>query len=367
MRRAWIGAIVACAGIVIVPAGPVYAQVTCGGRPVTITGTAGDDSILGTAGDDVIAAGAGNDRVISLGGNDIACLGVGKDFFLGGDGLDRVVAEAAPDGADVFQGGADHDTVDYSARTGAVKVSLDQIADDGAAGEGDNVDLAVENIVGGAGDDSLSGNNQSTALQGQLDGGPGNDTIIGSQGADFLQGGDGTDRIAGLAGEDILLGGSGDDTLNGGAGFDQVGGMDGNDILFGGPDGDFVGGGAGDDQMISDPTVDGGDVFAGFTGNDTVSYAPRTAGVTVTLDLLTNDGDTATGENDFISTDVENVHGSQAADNLTGSDQANTIFGEAGDDLINTVDKIAGNDRIDGGLGIDRCTGDRGDITANCP
>ncbi|MBP2328068.1 Ca2+-binding RTX toxin-like protein [Kibdelosporangium banguiense] len=366
MRRTWIGAIVICAGITIIPAGPAYAQATCGGRPVTITGTAGDDSIIGTPADDVIAAGAGNDRVIGLGGNDIACLGAGKDFFLGGDGLDRLVAEAVPDGADVFQGGADHDTIDYSARTGAVRVSLDNIGDDGAAGESDNADLTVENIVGGAGDDSLTAN-QSTVLQGQLNGGPGNDTIIGSQGQDFLEGGDGADRIDGLGGEDILLGGAGDDTLNGGAGFDQVGGMDGNDILFGGPDGDIVGGGAGDDQMISDPTVDGGDQFFGFTGNDTVSYAPRTAGVTVTLDLLTNDGDTATGESDFISTDVENVRGSQAADSLTGSDQANTIFGEAGDDLINTVDNIAGNDRTDGGPGIDRCKADLGDITANCP
>ena len=58
-----------------------------------------------------------------------------------------------------------------------------------------------------------------------LDGGAGNDSIIGSQNADILKGG---------AGDDTLLGGSANDQLNGGDGNDELDGEAGNDTLVGG-------------------------------------------------------------------------------------------------------------------------------------
>jgi len=51
-------------------------------------------------------------------------------------------------------------------------------------------------------------------------GGTGNDTLIGSSGADLLLGGGGNDKLSGLAGVDLLGGGAGDDSLTGGTNAD---------------------------------------------------------------------------------------------------------------------------------------------------
>lgn len=68
---------------------------TCNGLPVTISGTAGNDTITGTAGNDVIATAGGNDTVFGLDGNDTVCLGSGNDVFNGGAGNDTTVAPTA--------------------------------------------------------------------------------------------------------------------------------------------------------------------------------------------------------------------------------------------------------------------------------
>ena len=52
-----------------------------------------------------------------------------------------------------------------------------------------------------------------------VDGGDGNDTIIGSRIADVLRGGSGNDRITGGRGDDLLTGGSGYDSFVFAAGF----------------------------------------------------------------------------------------------------------------------------------------------------
>lgn len=77
-------------------------------------------------------------------------------------------------GPDVFNGGAGEDTVSYAGLTRGVSVSLDGTADDGALGEGDN----VEDVIGGSGNDTLTGNDQDDAFYG----GAGNDTISGGDG-----------------------------------------------------------------------------------------------------------------------------------------------------------------------------------------
>jgi Ca2+-binding RTX toxin-like protein len=77
-----------------------------------------------------------------------------------------------------------------------------------------------------------------------LDGGAGNDFLVGSPGDDLLFGG---------AGRDQLLGGGGNDWLMGGDGDDQLAGGDGNDVLVGGAGADTLVGQAGRDVL------DGGD------------------------------------------------------------------------------------------------------------
>ncbi|WP_293934135.1 calcium-binding protein [Iodobacter sp.] len=73
--------------------------------------------------------------------------------------------------------------------------------------------------------------------------------IVGTKGADLLQGGAGNDVIKGLEGDDKLFGAAGADRLEGGDGNDSLLGQDGDDILNGGAGDDLLDGGAGNDIL----------------------------------------------------------------------------------------------------------------------
>ena len=79
-------------------------------------------------------------------------------------------------------------------------------------------------VAGGNGNDTLSAATMLANTVLTLDGGAGNDTIIGSQGADLLLGGDGNDVVNGGRGNDTALLGNGNDTFiwNPGDGSDVV-------------------------------------------------------------------------------------------------------------------------------------------------
>ncbi|OLE30610.1 MAG: hypothetical protein AUG44_00975, partial [Actinobacteria bacterium 13_1_20CM_3_71_11] len=318
-------------GALIIPAAPAQAAPTCNGLPVTITGTAGNDRIIGTAGNDVISAGAGNDTVLGLDGNDTVCLGPGDDVFDGGNGDDTMVADAVPDGRDVFAGsGVDRDIATYAARTTPVTITLDGVANDGASGEGDNIGPNVTVVIGGSGNDVI--NSAAAKFQTVLQGGPGNDRIsgnfdlIGDSGDDTLTftgtgsgglfGGDGNDTITGGPSTDNIGGGNGNDTLIGGGDGDSIFGGPGNDILIGQDGNDFLAGDDGDDELIgglgdddllggngndtADSLVsrDGADFFFGGAGIDTANYGPRQSGGNVlllSLDGVANDGELGEG------------------------------------------------------------------------
>ena len=78
-------------------------------------------------------------------------------------------------------------------------------------------------LNGGAGDDTLIA--RDTIITGV--------TLLGAEGADFLEGGSGADTISGFAGEDTMVGNAGIDTFDGGADFDTIllRGTSGNDII----------------------------------------------------------------------------------------------------------------------------------------
>ena len=99
---------------------------------------------------------------------------------------------------------------------------------------------------------------------------------------DVLNGGDGDDKLVGRNGEDALNGQDGSDKLFGGGGNDWLHGGEGRDILSGGNDNDVMEGGAGNDFLTGG---DGADVFV-FTeaGDDTVDQV---------RDFNTADGDIA--------------------------------------------------------------------------
>lgn len=177
--------------------------------PTLIEGGEGNDTIWGEGfGDDTLDGGAGNDEILSTGpspSNDLLLGGPGNDTLNGGHGNDTLDGGT---GADIIRGSDGNDTVDYSSRTGNLTIGIGTLADDGEAGEGDNVDLTIETVLGGSGNDNIRGGAANNLLVGN----GGNDTLFGNYGNDTLQGG---------LGNDDLNGGPDGDTLDGGDGSDR--------------------------------------------------------------------------------------------------------------------------------------------------
>ncbi len=328
----------------------------------TLTGGAGDDNIYGgyqdTAtgadvihggdGDDYVYGYAGADKLYGEAGFDAFYPGPGNDIVYGGGQRDSMYSENAPDGADVYYGGDDRDSASYGTRSAAVKVTLDNAANDGGTGEGDNIRADVENVTGGQGNDTLTG----SASNNYLDGLGGADTLTGGLGADSMYGG----YQDTATGNDVMHGGDGNDYLSGQNGADTLYGEVGRDTLVGGQDNDLLEAGSGDDTFYAENTVDGSDNMYGRTGVDIVNYYGRSVDQTFTLDSVANDG--ASGENDNVRADIENLNGGSAVDHITGSSADNQLSGNGSNDVI---DGQAGVDNISGGDGGDDLTGGDGE------
>jgi Ca2+-binding RTX toxin-like protein len=182
-------------------AGPDVENVTGGSGADTLTGNDARNVLDGGAGPDVLSGQGGNDVLLDSGGDGAA------DRLDGGAGDDSL---AGGDGGDVYVGGDGEDSVtDYAGRAFPVNVTLDDVADDGGDGEGDNVGSDVEDVTGGSAADTLIGNSADN----ELDGGGGDDAIAGGDGNDGVNGGAGRDTIDGGSGRDDLVGGAGADTL----------------------------------------------------------------------------------------------------------------------------------------------------------
>jgi Ca2+-binding RTX toxin-like protein len=168
----------------------------------------------------------------------------------------------------LLDGGAGGDTmegsgaeVDYRARVNPVIVDGDGVADDGEAGEGDNVSPNVEFVLGGSAGDSFTdidavgnGGNDTFISTGPLGifcaGRAGNDILIGGPGGDDCFGGRGNDELNGGGGSDDLEAGGGADTIRGGPGRDFLYGGRGDDLLIGGDGREFaIDGGRGADTL----------------------------------------------------------------------------------------------------------------------
>ncbi|HWK69201.1 MAG TPA: calcium-binding protein [Rhizobiaceae bacterium] len=213
----------------------------------------GDDVLTGGSGTDMLFGQGDNDTLLGRGGNDLLFGGAGNDTLVGGDGDDQMFGEAGDDriiwnpgdDTDLAEGGAGIDTVEINGGNGAETFA---ITANGARGRFDRISPAPfsldigtsENLVLNAngGDDVMSATGNLAALiKLTLDGGAGNDTILGSNGADTLIGGDGNDFVDGQQGNDLALLGSGDDTFqwDPGDGSDIIEGQGGQDrLLFNG-------------------------------------------------------------------------------------------------------------------------------------
>jgi hypothetical protein len=161
--------------------------------PLTVSGGNGNDVLDASASaSGTLAGDAGNDRLLAGRGTFRLIGSAGNDELVGGPAgaITSFVAGAQPDGADRLLGGAGTDTADYSARTAPLRLTTDGVADDGAAGEGDDIAPAVEGLVGGSAADVLAGGPGPSVLRAMA----GDDTVQARNGAvDQVDCGAGTD------------------------------------------------------------------------------------------------------------------------------------------------------------------------------
>jgi Ca2+-binding RTX toxin-like protein len=206
---------------------------------VEADGGEGNDTLQGSPSGDRFFGGPGNDEISGGRAQDAACegptdFGCTFNYLYGGPGVDQLFGGEDGDylvggaDADDLSGGGDRDYASYRDQAGPVVVSVDGIADDGEAGEGDNVREDVEAVYGTR---------------------HGGDTLIGNTFRNLFWGGGGDDRLLGRAGNDYLDGGAQDDEIRGGRGIDSILGRRGNDVIRGGPKGDHLYGNPGNDVI----------------------------------------------------------------------------------------------------------------------
>jgi RTX calcium-binding nonapeptide repeat (4 copies) len=217
-----------------------------------------DGFIFLGSGNDIFTGGKFDDSVADEGGADKFNLGGGADWFAAAFG-----AAAGSDGNDVINGELGVDTYSALESTAAVFVNLDSVEHRETildvpvvfaknSAQGDQVSggmvlkdtvLNFENAIGGGGNDVLLGTSGANWLQGNV-------------GADYLRGYAANDTLEGGAGTDTLLGDAGNDTLDGGTEDDKLSGGANNDTLYGGAGADQLQGGLGRDTLYGDTGVD---------------------------------------------------------------------------------------------------------------
>lgn len=216
---------------ITVTAGSVVIDAGDGNDRVELNGTGSYSSVNGGPGADELRGGPGNEDFDGGPGDDVISQGDGLGYIQGGSGDDQLFGGSGYDafdggpGADTISGGDSYytgDAVSYETRTAAVDVTLDGVANDGEAGEHDNVMQDIEVVYGGAGPDRLVGDQTDQA-------GPWANfyALVGWGGDDVLIGGSASESIAGWDGNDTLIGNGGDDHMFGSAGDDSLSARDG--------------------------------------------------------------------------------------------------------------------------------------------
>ena len=338
-----------------------------------LNGTDGDDTIVGSQGADLIDGGIGND---TLDGHDNPLASV--DTVKGGDGDDQMIWNPGKDD-DINIGGAGNDTAlivgggggevffirEQPTASGTVRFERTTLNGNPAPFFVDVTETELLRLNANAGNDSVDANTLRAGLIAlELNGGDGDDTIVGSQGADLIDGGIGNDTLDGhdnpLASVDTVKGGDGDDQMIWNPGKDD-------DINIGGAGNDtalIVGGGGGEVFFIREqPTASGTVRFERTTLNG--NPAPFFVDITETELLRLN----ANGGND--SVEATTLRAGLIALELNGGDNDDTIVGSFGLDVLNGGPgndslRAGGNpvvtvERMDGGPGDDHLIWNPGD------
>ena len=165
-----------------------------------INGGSGNDTLFGNSLANTLTGNAGNDRLNGGSGNDSLVGGLGDDTYVFGTATTAeadTVTEATNAGTD---------TLSFSTLTTDVLLSLGTTAVQTVHANRTlklNAGSVFENIAGGSGNDTLTGNLLGNILVGNA----GNDTLSGGGGRDILIGGLGLDTLNGGEDEDIVIAG----------------------------------------------------------------------------------------------------------------------------------------------------------------
>jgi Ca2+-binding RTX toxin-like protein len=328
-----------------------------------LEGLEGDDSYVVERAEDVVveAAGQGHDTVFSSGtytlasGSEVEAVSTldrlgtqaidftGNEFrnaLYGNAGANRLSGGAGDDildggvGDDRLDGGADVDTASYAQATSAVTVSLALAIAQNTGGAGMDTLIEIEELIGSAFADTLTGNSSDNVLSG-LGGGDllrlhdgGNDAALGGTGNDiFFYGG-------ALTAADLNDGGEGSDTL----------------VLQGDHDLTL---GASSLTGIEGISIQSGSVTRwGQSGANSYDYALRTvdANVAAGQQLRLNAQSLKSGEDLTFDGSAETdgsffIYAGFGTDTLTGGAGRDIFFFEAG--------RFGAGDRVNGGGGAD--------------
>jgi Ca2+-binding RTX toxin-like protein len=284
-----------------------------------ITGSPYNDTLIGNSGNNVLTGGGGIDTMIGGGGND------------------------------TFDGSGGFATVLFNTATSAITVNLGETGSQAiGGGEGTDTLINMSGVVGSQYNDTLTGNSGSTTLEG----GPGNDTLNGGGGNATASYADATGPVT------VNLTISGPQNVGGGDGFDtlidisNLIGSSYNDTLTGNSGNNVLEGGPGDDTLI------------GNGGMDLASYADATSGVTVNMNLTTQNVGGGDGTDTFVG--ISGVIGSNYNDTLIGNGNGDYLYGGGGDD---TFVFTHGADTFYGGAGSNTvdCSGAARGIWADLP
>jgi Ca2+-binding RTX toxin-like protein len=253
-----------------------------------IAGTAQADDLFGGLGNDVLAGKQGDDRLFgeqgadilygygsatpagTLDGADSLYGGAGNDQLFGGSENDILRGGSGDDtltgggGADALDGGAGNDTASYADSASPVTVRLWNGTAAGVDAAGDSF-ASIENIAGGAFNDTLVGDANANVIDGlggadAMNGREGDDTYFVDNAGDSIADRSGIDTVnstlaytlgdtlenlnllgagkingTGNALANTIAGNAAANTLNGGGGNDVLNGGLGNDTLVGGP------------------------------------------------------------------------------------------------------------------------------------
>ena len=168
------------------------------GATLTAVGGPGGDRIDGTNNADSLSGNAGDDNLTGNGGERHArrrrrarTPSTTAPATTGSSAGRRTTRGTPGPGTDTFTPGAGTDSVDYKNSTNSVTITLRGGADDGEAGEGDDVGTDAEDAFGGAGNDTIVAND----LGNELRGGAGNDSADRRRGRGPNHGEEGDDTI----------------------------------------------------------------------------------------------------------------------------------------------------------------------------